>query len=673
MFRDFTKVVRDRFNEMAKGELYVVDITKSVMWENYMDAFPAGTNEMYKERRAYDCNSCKQFINRVGNVVAIVDNKLVSVWDVIVDTEEEYYQTVADSMSELVKSATIRTKFLYDEKNISTEFNHAQNEETGAVTKWHHFSCELPNRFVDQNRGATLSGIEATKHVFERGLQEMTAEAISITLDLILSDSIYRGAEFKEGIESFGELKKEYDTLSGDIEKSIYVWSKMGTPGARIRNTAIGTLLTDISEGVELTEAVKKFEAKVAPANYKRSSAPITKGMIDGAMKTIRELGIEESLQRRFAVIGDVSVNNVFWASRATSVMMQDSLESMLMGEVKQSVKTFDGVEEIAIEDFITNVLPNAESVEVLMKNNHQTNLMSLIAPSDPNSKNILKWDNNFSFGYNGNVTDSMKENVKKAGGKVDGDLRYSIQWNDKRDNNDDLDAHAYEPKGGHISFQQMRSRSSGTLDVDITNPNSQCPNGPSVENIIYTDKSKMPEGDYEFVVNNYSKRGGSNFSAEVEFDGKIYAFQYSGKVTKDVTVAVVNYTKANGFVLVDEKSLKHTASSNEIWGVATETFIPVTSMMLSPNHWDGQNEGNKHYFFILDGCNNPEEARGLYNEFLDNSLTPHRKVFEVLAGKMKCPVSTDQLSGLGFSSTQRNELICKVTGNFERTLKIKF
>ena len=95
--------------------------------------------------------------------------------------------------------------------------------------------------------------------------------------------------------------------------------------------------------------------------------------------------------------------------------------------------------------------------------------------------------------------------------------------------------------------------------------------------------------------------------------------------------------------------------------------------IMNSPNHWDGQTTGNKHYFFMLEGCKQEGGARGFYNEFLTDDLRDHRKVFEVLGSKMKTPESDDQLSGVGFSSTQRNHVFCRVAGSFTRTIKITF
>ena len=90
---------------------------------------------------------------------------------------------------------------------------------------------------------------------------------------------------------------------------------------------------------------------------------------------------------------------------------------------------------------------------------------MSLISPENVGSKNIFKWGNNFSWTYNGEVTDSIKDRVKKAGGNVEGVLRCSLSWF----NHDDLDIHVIEPDGNNIYYNNKKNfDTTGKLDVDM-------------------------------------------------------------------------------------------------------------------------------------------------------------------------------------------------------------
>jgi hypothetical protein len=113
----------------------------------------------------------------------------------------------------------------------------------------------------------------------------------------------------------------------------------------------------------------------------------------------------------------------------------------------------------------------------------------------------------------------------------------------------------------------------------------------------------------------------------------------------------------------VQDAAITGQGISKQIWNVTTEQFVQVRTVLNSPNHWDGNAVGNKHLFFILDGCRTDEPVRGIYNEFLRSDLEEHRKVFEVLGNKTKCDIAgTDQLSGLGFSSTKRESVQFRVT-----------
>ena len=75
----------------------------------------------------------------------------------------------------------------------------------------------------------------------------------------------------------------------------------------------------------------------------------------------------------------------------------------------------------------------------------------------------------------------------------------------------------------------------------------------------------------------------------------------------------------------------------------------------------------------MLKGAKNPERPNGFFNEYLNGDLISHKRVFEALGARMRVEDDDNQLSGVGFSSTQRNSVVVRVTGHVNRTLKIIF
>jgi hypothetical protein len=159
-----------------------------------------------------------------------------------------------------------------------------------------------------------------------------------------------------------------------------------------------------------------------------------------------------------------------------------------------------------------------------------------------------------------------------------------------------------------------------------------------------------------------------------MEYSGEIITLRYEKPVVNNVSV--LDFTVKSGRITETKLAtgIQQSSEFRDKWGVSVGSLNKVESILLSPNHWDSNSVGNKHWFFILNECKNPEPTRGLYNEFLSPALEPHRKVFEVLGDKMKCPTSDEQLSGLGFSSTLEHELPVVVqTTKGSRAYKIKF
>ena len=684
-FMEFKEALQVHFNEMQKDadKLFEVLVDKDALWNTYLNSFPVGTNPIYRERTEHDCSCCRHFIKNIGVVVTIKDGQVHTIWELKLN--DPTYQTVTDALDTFVKSHAVSDIYLSKFKKIGTDYNF--EEINGKAHRWDHFFLELPDKFVNRTSSSNeeIKGqFRDTRNVFKRSLDEITMDAVDTVLELINSNTLYKGEEWKVALTEFKKYKQEYDKLTTATDKALYTWEKsikVGITIGRIRNHSIGTLLVNISEDMDLDLAVKKYEQIVAPANYRRPKAIFTKKMLEDAKKTITELGYMDSLQRRFATLNDISVNNVLFSNKDAARKMADTND--IFGQMEKDVvvnpKKFSKVEEISAQDFIDKVLPTVKEIEAFVENKHEKNFVSLIAPVNPGAKTMFKWNNGLSWAYSGNITDSdMKQNVKEAGGNVDGVLRFSILWNENQNDNSDLDAHCVEPDGSHIFYGSYRkpdmTRSGGQLDIDITRPMEQRPGKPSVENITWADKSRMKSGTYRFFVNQFAARGSKGFKAEIEFDGEIHAFEYNHPVSGDVTVAEVVLDENGNFSIKEKLNGTSSVSSRDIWRVQTNQFVPVSVISYSPNYFDEQDGiGHRHVFFFLKDCVNTEEPNGFYLEFLDNDLMKHKRVFEALGAKCHVQDTDNQLSGIGFSMTKRAELVVKVKGATERIMKIKF
>lgn len=640
----------------------------------YLNAFPEGSNPIHRERTEHDCNCCKQFIRTMGNVVSIgADGKLVSIWDVTLKNEPEY-QIVANALAEHVRKKPITDFFLHYENRVGTSENFELID--AKPVKHHHFAVQLPAELVARKDSipSRLNDYRTKVVAFQRSLNDLSIESVETVLELITGNSLYRGDEHKFAVSEFLKVRKQYEKLSAD-KRATFAWlqvaqGKVPDSVLHFRGSVIGTLVEDVEAGTDLEDAVKKFEAKVAPANYKRPTAVVTARMVEDAKKTIIALGLETALDRRYAALSDISINNILFADRSIKKDLSDS-DDVFAGIASATVKTpknLDKVETITYEKFVKDIVPTAKNIEMLLSNQHKTKMVSLVAPVDATAPNMFKWDNGFSWSYAGDFADAIKERVKNAGGSVTGELCCRLAWYSPTD----LDFYMLEPHGNTIYFgRKVSAKTGGNLDVDMNAWGPSSDTEP-VENIVYPSIRKMPNGVYTLKVNTYSvRKGPKNFDIEIDILGETHRASFAEHARGGNDMTVAKLTVKDGVVTIQGDSMVASRQSQKLWNLDTENFQRVNVLMNSPNHWDGQGVGNKHVFFMLDGCVNEESARGFFNEYLREDLNKHRKVLEIVGSKKRTQETENQLSGVGFSLTGKNEVIVKVTGSITRMFKV--
>ena len=137
--KNLNKLIQNKFAEMcATGKLFRSSIHGDKIWELYLKSFPEKYNNIFRDPNSSEnnCNNCKNFIRRYGNVVSIdSDFNIVTMFDV--DADEEYNPSMK-AISKLLKNSKIENIFFetYDELN---KLPYEKNSKTQSKKLFNHF------------------------------------------------------------------------------------------------------------------------------------------------------------------------------------------------------------------------------------------------------------------------------------------------------------------------------------------------------------------------------------------------------------------------------------------------------------------------------------------------------------------------------------------------------
>ena len=648
-YDQFSKIIRQNFADSIQaygGNLFTTDA---------VDLFNVFLKQLPEDaRQHYTCNACRKFINQFGGLVSISPKGVVAsvMWNAM--HMPEFFAPAAMKLERIVIEANVTGVFLSDQQTWGTPV-------TG---EWNHMHVIPPTGMAAHNPGRIVAERLQDYQGLRRSLDKYTIDTIERTLLLLQSGQLYRGERFLAVTEWFLGLSKSLIKARDEKAVDNIVWLAVATAPAgftHVGSTTIGTLLDDVQDGLDFAVIARKFEDKLDPENYQHSQAAPTEGGKEQAEKLIKELGLENSLKRRYAVIGDIPVSAFLWKGRQ---MVEKLRSDGVFANVATKKKAPPAptmtlpLTNVTWRKFREVVLPVADKIEVKVENSNR--FAALVTAVDPTAPNILQWDNPTGWYYNGGMIDGeMRRRVLREGGKFDGNaMRVTFMW----DNYSDLDLHAVTTHDGHIFFSNKRG-SFGSLDVDmnVSDYGSLEP----VENIRW---QTAPDGNYEIYVHCYTDRnhGHNPYTVELEVNGKVYTFKgVLGSRGSQSEIARFNYRQGVTPPITGNISVAHGTA----WNLDLGQFYPVSGIVKSPNLW-GDNpapQAGEHTFFLIEGCNDTEEGsgRGFINETLIQKLRPIRRTLEAFTDNEPIQAAVGvPACGLGFSKDGEWNLVVRVTTN---------
>lgn len=648
-FKSFAEQIGARAVDlMSNGYLVPVvrgDISGDDIWGLYLENIPVEHNPILRERRYYDGNYDRSFVRRFGHVLWIDESGNIStIWEV---DGGSYLHKVARALDLKLRSGSPQVcRYILHPATYGRESGY---DNDGILH--HHFAAKAQGNIASMLGASVMAGVNSRAQTLLSRASGEHVEALRAVLELIDSNQIYHGRKYRGLIADW--LKFADGDRQSIQRRAVWQCSKsIALDG--VSTSPISTLVQNLVEGVQPEDAVRRFEATVAPANYRRTTTVATTAMINHATHELSNNGLGWLMNRKIATVSDVANNFIFRTPG-------DSYGLSLIDKLKREANsTISGGSKLKLVDIdsreFVQRLPSAHSVEIAPGHSHRTNRF-VITRNESSDGGSLAWGNDYGWTYlNGWTSNAVRERVERAGGNVDAPVRISLAWS----NSDDLDLYV---RGAFDRLDEIVCASSHShidkilgyrdTDMNVNGENSVDP----AENVYFDDISILNSW-LDVSVDSFNRHSSCPEGYEVHVMAGAARAAVRSKSNQPGGFSV----RINKDGELEFKNLCGVEVLEESIG---RKWVPVIGISHSPNYWSGASgSGQKHLMlftedFVIDG-----PVRTLFRGHLSANLREHYKAIDIIATRVfDEPRCCERYArGYGFSSASGQSFITRIT-----------
>lgn len=400
-YDEFLISVNRGFYESTKFNKPLFKTNIENLYDVFLDCIPE------EKRQEYNCRCCRNFVNRYGDLVTVDSNsgKLISVmWSI--DDVPHSYETAVKTMKRLVERGKIIGAFKTKKECLGIP-------EAGG---FRHLSVDVPTIMRSNSLIKKENELEAEIEENYKLLLSITKryriDTVKAAVNLLRSGELNGSERVIGNAEWFLEIIQSPPKMKTNV---LWLKAAKAPKGyCHISSNILGTLLDDIESNLSIDSIKQRFYEKIDPLQYMRPKKSPTLGNVLRGEKIVEELGIADSLKRRYAKAEELL--KTVWVpktensnSEANKGIFHDLLKSKDFKARREVVP--DKV--ITWEKFNRTILPDAKKIEFYVPYSRQ-NYGAIVTAECQDAPPIFQWDsiknrNPFSWYVycNGSMPDS--------------------------------------------------------------------------------------------------------------------------------------------------------------------------------------------------------------------------------------------------------------------------